>query len=88
MNLCFPSLVERFFYYLANNPKCNPLTWENYDNECCSADEPCGLGEGDCDSDDECSGELVCGVNNCIQKHTDFTAQADCCELPSTKGKS
>ena len=69
-----------------NNPKCNPLTWENYDNECCSVDEPCGLGEGDCDLDDECAGELVCGTDNCIQKNTDFTAKADCCQLPSTPG--
>merc|ERR1712133_90813 len=69
-----------------NNQKCNPLTWENYDVECCSADVPCGLGEGDCDSDDECSGDLVCGTNNCITTGTDFTPQADCCELPSTPG--
>jgi len=69
-----------------NNPKCNPLTWENYDVDCCSTDIPCGLGEGDCDTDDECAGDLVCGTNNCITQGTDFTGHADCCELPSTPG--
>ena len=62
------------------------MTWENYDVDCCSADIPCGLGEGDCDTDDECAGDLVCGTNNCINEGTDFTPQADCCELPSTPG--
>merc|ERR1719412_380905 len=72
------------------NPRCNPLTWEAYDNECCSAEEPCGLGEGDCDSDDECAGDMVCGTNNCLQKRRNeklFTPQADCCELPRVEGQ-
>ena len=25
----------------------------------------CGEGEGDCDADDQCSGQLECGTNNC-----------------------
>jgi hypothetical protein len=28
--------------------------------EFCSPSCPCNLGEGDCDSDDECRGDLVC----------------------------
>ena len=35
---------------------------------CCqlsAANEQCGLGEGGCVSDDDCSGELVCGTANC-----------------------
>ena len=34
----------------------------------------------------ECKGSLICGINNCITKGTEFTNQADCCELPSTPG--
>ena len=46
-------------------------------NECCSEENPCGVGEGDCDHDNECEGELTCGKNNCA----DFPSpKADCCE--------
>merc|ERR1719383_1291500 len=48
----------------------------------CTASAPCKLGQGDCDSDKDCSGSLVCGTDNC----QDFTAQArndtDCCMNP------
>jgi len=45
--------------------------------ECCSEERPCGVGEGDCDNDNECEGELTCGRNNCA----DFpSSRADCCE--------
>ena len=47
----------------------------NYqDRRCCTPEEPCGLGEGDCDGPldggpndghEGCQGELVCGSNNC-----------------------
>ena len=29
-----------------------------------SVECPCGIGEGDCDNDDECGGRLICGYNN------------------------
>lgn len=37
----------------------------------------CKEGEGDCDDDAECEGELVCGINNCAWNSTD-----DCCANP------
>ena len=47
----------------------------NYqDRRCCTPEEPCGLGEGDCDGPldggpndghEGCQGELVCGSNIC-----------------------
>jgi len=70
------------------NPKCNPNTWEGYNNECCSVEEPCGLGEGDCDIDDECYGHLVCGKNNCRRDGTGFTIFADCCQPPEEATRS
>ena len=49
---------------------------------CCTSGSPCKSNEGDCDSDSECEGNLVCGKNNC---GTAFTWKwADCCELPET----
>merc|ERR1712192_293656 len=47
-------------------------------SSCCSEEYPCGLGEGDCDSNSDCTGELVCGSNNC-PKGTTFEDGDDCC---------
>ena len=38
---------------------------ENNDLSCCTAANPCGLGEGGCSIDAACAGSLVCGYTNC-----------------------
>ena len=35
--------------------------------KCCTMENPCDEGEGDCEDDFECNGNLVCGLNNCKQ---------------------
>ena len=47
-------------------------------NGCCTADTPCGKGDGDCDSDGQCQGELTCGNDNCSPE-TGFSSTYDCC---------
>ena len=47
---------------------------------CCSIDDPCDVDEGDCDSDDECKGELICGQANCDEKKFGKNQRTDCCE--------
>jgi len=44
--------------------KWTPISWH-----CCSATDTvkCGVGQGDCDSDDDCAGDLACGNNNCVK---------------------
>ena len=32
----------------------------------CTTSNLCGVGEGDCDSDEECTAGLKCGSNNCF----------------------
>ena len=54
-------------------PACNATDW-NYD--CCTSLRPCGIGKGDCDSDDDCVGNLSCGIDNCPSS---FSSDADCC---------
>ena len=52
-------------------------------NNCCTEDMPCPEGDGDCDSDDQCVGELRCGQNNCAAEghlKANFTEKSDCCE--------
>jgi len=54
-------------------------TGEN-SGSCCTKDFPCKAGEGDCDSDSDCVGDLVCGSNNC--KGEAFLDDDDCCYKP------
>merc|ERR1711970_926380 len=46
---------------------------------------PCGDGQGDCDSDDDCEAHLICGINNCHKisgkEHANETM--DCCMQPT-----
>ena len=54
--------------------------------QCCTEHGPCGLGEGDCDKDSECEGDLVCGTHgggkgeNCGPSFLYDTAE--CCRAP------
>ena len=50
------------------------------DWNCCSSSSQCGLGEGDCDYDSDCTGDLVCGLNNCA----DGVFGLDCCTAAGT----
>ena len=50
-------------------------------------DRICGLGDGDCDYDWHCNGDLVCGTDNCAQFHPHIGSRRqddgnvpDCCE--------
>ena len=56
--------------------------------ECCESEDPegskCTEGQGDCDSDDGCAGNLVCGSNNCRSYHRDASPYDDCCTTASS----
>jgi hypothetical protein len=47
-------------------------------------DCPCGVGEGDCDSDYECGGSLVCGTNNGAA--VGLPSNYEVCKLPPRPG--
>ena len=53
---------------------------------CCTSSNPCGAGEGDCDSDAHCRGSLKCGEGNGLDDNCDtslgFPANYDCCYEP------
>ena len=57
--------------------------------DCCSKHNKCGVQEGDCDQDEDCKDDLVCGKNNCI-KNYDFwwDASDDCCETRKSKSRN
>ena len=43
---------------------------------CCTPDHLCDLEEGDCDADEDCDGDYICGTNNC---ESPFPDSHDCC---------
>merc|ERR1719445_2947107 len=49
-----------------------------WSGSCCTSDFQCLEGEGDCDSDNDCAGDLVCGNNNC-GADSPFQDTHDCC---------
>ena len=60
---------------------------------CCTPENPCDEGEGDCDGPGDggghdghagCKGDLQCGSNNCRKFGLYFHEKDDCCEKPST----
>ena len=61
---------------------------------CCTPEDPCDEGEGDCDGPGDggqhdghrgCKGDLVCGSNNCKQFGHYYHEKDDCCEKPKSK---
>ena len=67
----------------------NSATVYRFDD--CSPSSPCGIGEGDCDSDQDCRGRLTCGYSrisgkygssSCADYNINPPPLADCC-VPS-----
>jgi len=75
-------------------PQGQRCSGRNYQGRrCCTPENPCGLGEGDCDGPldgglndghEGCKGDLVCGSNNCRKFGKYFHPKDDCCDVPST----
>ena len=53
---------------------------------CCTADNLCNDGEGDCNNDQGCQGISICGNNNCANKTLGgrWDGDDDCCERRCT----
>ena len=50
------------------------------DFDCCTASNPCDIGEGDCEvGKGECAAGLICGTDNCRDFRPNAEATADCC---------
>ena len=49
----------------------------NGNDTCCTSNNQCDIGEGDCDKDLDCIGNLFCGKDNCVGDT--FEEDDDCC---------
>merc|ERR1711915_483901 len=77
-----------------NPPLGQRCSGRNYNGQrCCTPENQCGLGEGDCDGaldggkndgDRGCKGNLVCGSNNCKKFGLYYHEKDDCCDYPSS----
>ena len=70
------SLSSYKIWLLISAKVCNAISDNLY--TCCTSSKQCDLNQGDCDSHDECSGNLSCGEDNC---QSPFPSDADCCYL-------
>jgi len=96
-NGCDGSIGGPFNHQCVSNPVETPCgnvpaptdtgcgTYDNT-NSCCTQQNPCNKGEGDCDNDHDCKGHLVCGDDNCFH-NLGFPGWGDCCAEP-TQAKS
>merc|ERR1712106_449950 len=79
---------------LIEPPESQRCSGRNYNGRrCCTPDQPCGLGEGDCDGPLDggvndghagCRGDLVCGSYNCKKFGIYFHEKDDCCDKASS----
>ena len=72
------SYFKIIFNRIVENEDCNGGSKSEV-RGCCSKDNPCDEGHGDCNKDQECKGDLVCGRNNCNRGRFSWRG-ADCCE--------
>ena len=74
------------FVAIVGNRVCdgsNDAVLQVNNNRCCKKVRPCVEGQGDCNSDSECAGDLKCGKNNCRRDFsstkTRWGSKLDCC---------
>jgi len=67
-------------------PRTDKCLAREEDWDCCKYHDKCGLGEGDCDTDNDCKEGLRCGHNNCRQHYSrsHMSKVVDCCEPKHT----
>ena len=64
--------------------QCEDPTEDNFEfsEDCCADREGgCNEGVGDCDGDEQCAGDLVCGADNCaaLWPALGYPPESDCC---------
>ena len=88
--LCIKCLFNHWFQFIGQ--RCAGRNFNG--RRCCTPEEPCGYGEGDCDGpgdggandgDAGCQGDLICGSNNCKKFGLFYHEKDDCCDVPESR---
>ena len=75
--------------FISSGQRCSGRNYNG--RRCCTPENPCGEGEGDCDGPGDggkndghkgCKSGLVCGSNNCKKFGLYYHEKDDCCDLP------
>ena len=89
LNLEFDKYSTKYRYFDKKKQFCfAPYGGSQTDTaSCCTFASPCGINEGDCDNNFECQGELMCGIDNCINllPSDNFPSTHDCCFAAASK---
>ena len=78
-----PHLIQ-FSHIIESTSGCDGKLPGQNSSECCTTSNTCEIGEGDCDSDSECTGNLVCGTDNCLSVFGHSPPDFDCCKEGKT----
>ena len=62
-------------------PTCSPTSQSEYNSTCCTPDEPCGILQGGCNTDDDCFDNLECIIDTCDTENNG----TKCCQAPGRK---
>ena len=78
-------LMIYFGLLVKGKPWCKGRNYPGGDECCDSSDQEgaqCVEGQGDCDQDQDCAADHVCGRDNCREYFSDAHPEDDCCEKP------
>ena len=84
-------ILPSFIYIISSVSGCHDGFNGNGGGLCCTSSNQCGEGEGDCDHDSDCFGDLKCGQGNGRDDNCDsslgFPSTHDCCYDPKKRKK-
>ena len=75
-----PAIRELLTPLIESNTGCDGKLPGRDGITCCTTSNKCEIGEGHCDSDADCTGNLVCGKENCLSIFGHSPSDFDCCK--------
>ena len=77
-------MIRNFPPFIESASGCDGTLSGRNGSECCTTSKTCEIGEGNCDSSSECTGNLVCGTNNCLPIFGHSPSDFNCCKEGKT----
>ena len=74
----------KFLFPIESSSGCDGKHKDRDGANCCTISNICDIGEGHCNSDNECKGNLVCGTENCKSIFGHSPSDFNCCKEGKT----